>query len=110
MKTVVHFTLWVVSLLFSLITFAQEFNGSWTGAIQGMPLVFEISNINGEYAAKMQSPTQSKTYIPMNNIMVDGNQITMLLDVYKIKYKGELIDSKITIILKKINYYRNFEF
>ncbi|WP_405369862.1 alpha/beta fold hydrolase [Nonlabens sp. Asnod2-A12] len=95
MKTVVHFTLWVVSLLFSLITFAQEFNGSWTGAIQGMPLVFEISNINGEYAAKMQSPTQSKTYIPMNSIMVDGNQITMLLDVYKIKYQGELIDSKI---------------
>ncbi|MEO9954330.1 alpha/beta fold hydrolase [Nonlabens sp.] len=95
MKTVFHSALWVVTLLFSLITFAQEFNGSWTGAIQGMPLVFEISNSNGEYVAKMQSPTQSKTYVPMNSIMVDGNQITMLLDAYKIKYQGELIDSKI---------------
>ncbi|WP_298950881.1 alpha/beta fold hydrolase [uncultured Nonlabens sp.] len=95
MKTVVYFVLWVVSLLFSSITHAQDFNGSWTGGIYGMPLVFEISNINGQYSAKMQSPSQSKTYLPMNSIVVDGNQITMLLDAYKIKYQGELVDDKL---------------
>ena len=95
MKTIVHSALWLVTLLFSLNTFAQDFEGSWTGAIQGMPLVFEISSTNGEYAAKMQSPTQSKTYIPMTTIMIDGNDVTMTLDTYKIKYQGELVDSKI---------------
>lgn len=77
------------------ICHSQNFEGTWTGAIQGMPLVFEISNNDGSYAAKMQSPTQSKVFLPMDSTMVNGNKIKLVLNAYKIKYQGELLEEKV---------------
>lgn len=74
---------------------AQEIEGSWTGAIQGMPLVFEISKTNDDYTAKMQSPSQSKIFLPIDSIVVAGKNISLVLNTYKIKYEGQLEDGKI---------------
>ncbi|QJP33477.1 alpha/beta fold hydrolase [Nonlabens sp. Ci31] len=95
MKTTLHITFWIIVLLSSLVSNAQEFEGSWTGGIQGMPLVFEISNTDGVYTANMQSPMQSKSFLPMDTTTVQGNKITLILNAYKIKYAGELKGDKV---------------
>ena len=95
MKISRHITFWTLVLLSFLLSNAQEFEGSWTGGIQGMPLVFEISNTDGNYSAKMQSPSQSKTFLPMDTTSVEGSKISLVLNAYKIKYEGDLKGGKI---------------
>ena len=95
MKKTLNITIWIIVLLFSYLLSAQEFEGSWTGYVQGMPLIFEIENSSDAYIAKMQSPKQSKAFLPMTTTVVEGTKITMTLDTYKIKYEGELKDGKI---------------
>jgi pimeloyl-ACP methyl ester carboxylesterase len=90
-KLVATFTL----LIGTLVCHSQNFEGSWTGAIQGMPLIFDISNNEGVYTAKMQSPTQSKVFLPMDSTIVNGNKITLLLNAYKIKYSGNIEGEKV---------------
>ena len=90
MKLVQNSTLLIAIFLGSFISFAQNFEGSWTGAVQGLPLVFEISQSDGVYTAKMQSPKQSKTFLPVSEITVDGDQINMSLASFKIKYTGKI--------------------
>jgi alpha-beta hydrolase superfamily lysophospholipase len=95
MKITRNITFWIIVLLNSLGSNAQEFEGSWTGEIQGMPLVFEISNTDDVFKAKMQSPSQSKTFLPMDTATIEGSKITLVLNAYKIKYEGELKGGKI---------------
>ncbi len=95
MKKILNSTIHIIVLFCSIGLCSQEFEGSWTGGIQGMPLVFEISNTEGNYTAKMQSPSQSKSFLPMDTATVEGNKITLVLHAYKIKYEGEFIDGKI---------------
>jgi hypothetical protein len=95
MKTTLNSALWIVILFLSLIVNAQEYEGSWTGSIQGMPLIFEISQTDGSYTAKMQSPTQSKTFLPMDTAAVEDGVITLTLASYKIFYTGKIQDGKI---------------
>jgi len=95
MKTTLHIALWIVIFIFSFILNAQEYEGSWTGSIQGMPLIFEISQTDGNYTAKMQSPTQSKIFLPMDTAVVEDGVITMTLAAYKISYTGKIQEEKI---------------
>lgn len=95
MKLVQNSTLLIAIVLGSFISFAQNFEGSWTGAVQGLPLVFEISQSDGVYTAKMQSPKQSKTFLPVSEITVDGDQINMSLASFKINYTGKIEGDKI---------------
>jgi pimeloyl-ACP methyl ester carboxylesterase len=95
MKRISNSTIWIIILWCSMTSQAQEFEGSWTGGIQGMPLVFDIFNTDGNYTAKMQSPSQSKSFLPMDTATVEGSKIILVLQVYKITYEGVLIDRKI---------------
>lgn len=95
MKTTLNIALWITVLIFSILSSAQEYAGSWTGSIQGMPLVFEISQEDGVYASKMQSPKQSLIFLPMDTTMITNGEITMTLAAYKISYTGKLQDGKI---------------
>lgn len=95
MKNTFRTAIGILILLGSFLVKAQNFEGSWTGAIQGMPLVFEISNNEGSYTAKMQSPKQSKAFLPMDSTIVKGNTIKLVLNAYKIKYQGELSEEKV---------------
>ncbi|WP_194851814.1 alpha/beta hydrolase family protein [Nonlabens antarcticus] len=95
MKTTLNIAVWIVILLFSFLLNAQEYEGSWTGSIQNMPLVFEITQTDAGYTAKMQSPTQSKTFLPMDTVVVKEDGITLTLNAYKISYTGKLQDGMI---------------
>ncbi|BAO54558.1 alpha/beta hydrolase family protein [Nonlabens marinus] len=95
MKTTLNIALWLVILFFSCLNHAQAFEGSWTGSIQGMPLIFEITPLGDGYSAKMQSPKQSKNFFEMDSATVEDGLITIIFDAYKIKYVGELKDGKI---------------
>jgi pimeloyl-ACP methyl ester carboxylesterase len=95
MKIIFKAVVSIIILIGLAFSNAQEIEGSWTGAIQGMPIVFEISKINDDYTAKLQSPSQSKIFLPMDSIVVAGRNISLVLNAYKIKYKGQLEDGKI---------------
>jgi hypothetical protein len=95
MKTTLNIAIWILILFFSWLTSAQEYEGSWTGSIQGMPLIFQISQTDGNYVAKMQSPKQSQKFLPMDTAVVEDGVITLTLDAYKISYTGKIQDGKI---------------
>ncbi len=80
----------------SLKTSAQNFEGTWTGGIQGLPLVFQIDKADSGYTAKMQSPKQSKQFLPMTSVDVKSDSLTMTLAAYQIEYKGQLVGETIS--------------
>jgi hypothetical protein len=83
-------------LLFSTTSiFAQDIVGTWSGAIQGMPLVFEISASDAGYSAQMQSPKQSKAYLAMDEATFEGDVLTLKLTQFQIVYEGQFIDGTI---------------
>ena len=75
---------------------AQNFEGTWTGGIQGLPLVFQIDKADSGYTAKMQSPKQSKQFLPMSSVEVQSDSLIMKLDAYTIEYKGQLVGETIS--------------
>ncbi|ARN78773.1 hypothetical protein BST97_12645 [Nonlabens spongiae] len=93
----------ILSLSFTvLLTFicfensAQNFEGTWTGGIQGLPLIFQIDKTESGYTAKMQSPKQSKQFLPMTSVRVQSDSLIMKLDAYTIEYKGQLVGETIS--------------
>ena len=93
----------ILSLSFTvLLTFisfensAQNFEGTWTGGIQGLPLIFQIDKTESGYTAKMQSPKQSKQFLPMSSVVVQSDSLIMKLDAYTIEYKGQLVRETIS--------------
>ncbi len=95
MKTTLNIALWIIILFLSIIMNAQDYQGSWLGSIQGMPLIFEISKTTDGYTTKMQSPKQSPQFLPMDNTTIVDGEITMKLAAYKISYTGKLENGKI---------------
>lgn len=81
-------------LLLSVQAFAQEVTGSWKGNlnVQGteLPLIFNITNADGQFSATMDSPSQGATDIPMDETLVSGNEVTILLKQAGIKYVANL--------------------
>ncbi len=84
-----------VLLIFTTTMVAQDIVGSWVGGIQGMPLVFDIAAAGDGYTAKMQSPKQSKVFLPMDEATLTGDVVTLKLNQYQIVYEGQLIDGNI---------------
>lgn len=78
------------------LSIAQSIEGTWVGSIQGMPLVFEFKPAEMGYICKMQSPSQSKQFIPMDKVLIQGDQVNLELSQFQIKYQGQLKEDRIT--------------
>ncbi len=87
-----------VLFVLSMQAYAQEVVGSWKGtlSIQGMemPLVFNVTETDGDYAATMDSPSQGATDIPMDETIFQGDQLTISFKQAGIKYVGKLTGDK----------------
>ena len=83
----------------SLSTSAQEIQGSWKGniSIQGseMPLIFNITESDSTLTATMDSPSQGATDIPMDETVLDGDQISIAFKQGGIKYVGQVTEEGI---------------
>jgi hypothetical protein len=77
-------------ILFIQIATAQEFEGTWVGSVQGLPLVFEIASTDSIYTAQMQSPKQSKAFITADEVTVEKDVINLKIEQFQIKYQGQL--------------------
>jgi dipeptidyl aminopeptidase/acylaminoacyl peptidase len=79
---------------------AQELEGSWEGKliVQGteLPLVFEITKEEGAYKATMDSPMQGAFALPMDEIVVDGKNVTITYAQIGAKFTGKVDGETIT--------------
>jgi len=94
MKTLVL----LISLFLNYSINAQDIQGDWNGelSIQGqeMPLVFHFKKENNEYIGTMDFTNQGATGIPIEDIILDKNTLSLSLmneSFYEGKLKGELI-------------------
>lgn len=88
----------VAFLIMGVQAFAQEVAGSWKGtlAVQGteMPLVFNVSEEDGNLSSTMDSPSQGATDIPMDVTTFADNALTIEYKQAGIKYMGTLNGAK----------------
>ncbi len=90
-----------MSLAFFLLgacVFAQDAVGSWKGnlAMQGneMPLIFNVTETDGNYSSTMDSPSQGATDILMDETSVSENELTIIFKQAGIKYIGKIEGEK----------------
>jgi len=85
-------------ILLGASVYAQEAVGSWKGniAIQGneMPLIFNVTETDGNYSSTMDSPSQGATDIPMDKTSVIENELTIIFKQAGIKYVGKIEGEK----------------
>ncbi|MEM8508194.1 MAG: S9 family peptidase [Bacteroidota bacterium] len=85
----------LIPLFFTgIIASAQDIAGSWKGTltVQGteLPLLFNVTNANGELSSTMDSPSQGATGIPMDETVFTENELTIQFKQGGIKYVGVL--------------------
>ena len=95
----------VLVALMSLITVAQDFNGTWRGDMiagpQSIPLVLHIQQTGEELKVTMDSPLQQLYDVP-TNATIDGNKISVTEPqgggVYNATLKGNTLEGAFTIM------------
>lgn len=84
----------------TLLSVNAQFQGDWKGEIdvQGMKLeiIFHITEDNGTYTSTMDVPMQGAAGLPVDKTEVSGQEITLSLSSFQIKYSGTLADDTIS--------------
>lgn len=92
MKNFIFITL--IFILTTQIAFGQEYNitGNWVGEITlptgKLEIIFKITETQGEYQAKMDVPQQGATDLPVGNVMVAGDSISIAVPLILGNYSG----------------------
>lgn len=94
MKKVSLIILFLVSLFYSQ---AQDITGTWYGKLTtfNLRLVFHISEENGSYHTKFDSPDQGSKNIPTGSTTFDGTHLSIDIPALGAQYKGELSNGEI---------------
>ncbi len=89
----------VALVLLGIQGYAQEVTGSWKGtlSVQGteVPLVFNLSETDGELTSTMDSPSQGATDIPMDVTTLEESTLTIQFKQAGIKYVGTVAEAKV---------------
>lgn len=84
----------------TLLSVNAQFQGDWKGEIdvQGMKLeiIFHITEDNGTYTSTMDIPMQGAAGLPVDKTEVSGQEITLSLSSFQIKYSGTLAGDTIS--------------
>lgn len=84
----------------TLLSVNAQFQGDWKGEIdvQGMKLeiIFHITEDNGTYTSTMDVPMQGAAGLPVDKTEVSGQEITLSLSSFQIKYSGTLAGDTIS--------------
>lgn len=92
MKTRIIF---LVLLLFSINTFAQQITGDWYGALKvqaamQLRIVFHISQNGDKYSATLDSPDQGAKGIPVSSTLFVNSKLDISMPNLMAEYNGEL--------------------
>ncbi|HYQ59063.1 MAG TPA: alpha/beta fold hydrolase [Draconibacterium sp.] len=75
----------------------HDFSGNWSGKITlptgELELIFKITQIEGRYTAKMDVPKQGATDLPVGDVLVIGDSVSMAVPVILGNYSGDLSTS-----------------
>ncbi|SMG48056.1 hypothetical protein SAMN05661096_03414 [Marivirga sericea] len=86
-------------LVVPFLASAQQISGDWYGLlkVQGMelPLIFHITETEGNYSATMDSPAQKAFGMPVSSVTFIDGQLHLQIANIGAQYKGALSDSKI---------------
>jgi len=90
-----RFLLSFCALVLTISTsFSQELVGDWTGVLnvmgQELPLNIHIQNSEGNYTGTMDSPEQKSMGIPLNDVVIDGKNLSVAVSQINMKYTGTL--------------------
>lgn len=87
-------SLLLILFLFSFLTQAQNFSGDWFGTLKlpgtKLEVVFHITNTDGNWSATMDSPMQNAFGIPLDQVLVNENKISLSFTQMNFNYSGEL--------------------
>ncbi|WP_340063662.1 S9 family peptidase [Ascidiimonas aurantiaca] len=94
MKSISKFICFLLFFLSVTALWSQEVTGSWKGnlSVEGsdIPLVFHVTEENGQLSSTMDSPSQGATGIPMDNTFFESNTLTIEFKQAGIKYVAGL--------------------
>jgi len=89
-----YITLSLFTLFITLTVYGQNITGQWNGIlkVQGTQLrvVFNITKIDNEYSATMDSPDQGAKGIPVTSTSFENSILTVEITNASIHYKGTL--------------------
>ena len=87
-----HIIILSISLLFTITSFSQNINGSWSGTLNAggvkLPLVLNISGEAGAYTATIDSPLQGAKGIPVTAVSFEKATLTFSIANAGIEYEG----------------------
>ncbi|GHV43529.1 lipoprotein [Bacteroidia bacterium] len=77
---------------YAVVAFSQEITGTWNGVLEvqgvSLRLVFHIQNDEGKFSATMDSPDQNANGIPVSNIKIVDNQVSISVQAIGLTYEG----------------------
>ncbi|WP_027419225.1 alpha/beta hydrolase family protein [Crocinitomix catalasitica] len=100
MKTIRLSILTFAIVMISTISTAQDYSGSWKGAIttQGieLELIFDISETDEGYSSTLDVPMQGASGIPIDKTIVEDGQITFTSATVQFKYVAKMEDNDLS--------------
>lgn len=97
----------LVFIFLTSATFAQSIAGDWYGALnipgRSLHIVFHILKNGENYTSTMDSPDQGANGIATDTTTITGNQVTITISKYKVKYTGTYLpdSNKIAGVFKQ---------
>ncbi|MBW2962066.1 alpha/beta hydrolase family protein [Mesonia aestuariivivens] len=87
----------LILLLFTCqLSFTQSIEGDWKGSlnVQGttLPTVFHIEKIDSSYTATMDSPKQNAFGIPLDEVKLTDNHLSITHAAAQLSYEATLVD------------------
>lgn len=67
---------------------AADFVGYWKGEVMNLPIVFHITNHDGQYSATLSSPTQGAIDIACDKTLISADSISIEIASLGMRYDG----------------------
>ena len=100
MKTILKVTLAIIYVMANQVLNAQDFKGSWKGAISTkgieIEMIFNIDEENGEYSSSLDVPMQGATDLKLDKTELDGNTIRIRSAKLQLDFIGTLNNGEIS--------------
>ena len=78
----------VIFTLCCVIAHATDFVGYWKGEVMNLPIVFHITNHNGQYSATLSSPSQGAADIACDRTVISADSISIEISSLGMRYDG----------------------
>ena len=76
----------------AIVAIQEEIVGDWYGTLEapGLPVVFHISETDGNLTATLDSPSQGAMGIPIDSVVLDAGHLSLTVAAIGGGYEGDL--------------------